>query len=168
MTKKITLPFTGATVEEHITHKKLDYSKLEAVLMLRSGETYITGHEFLKRLKESRQTLLNGDDLDYLLAHQELIPENLKGKYLYAFGSIFRFSVGDLYVRCVFVDDERWVSDLNWLDNSFNELGLALSLADTKKLKTPETVTLESFEALSQRVDRLEKLFSKEALKSLE
>jgi len=39
---------------------------------------------------------MNANVLDYLLAHPELIPEDWKNKYVFFWGTIYRYSSGGL------------------------------------------------------------------------
>ena len=145
--KEITLPFEGAKIENHIKHKnKPNYKNIQAISMLRNEESYITGHEFLERLEEQKVDLLNGDDLDYLLKNQELIPNDLKGKYLYAFGSIFSWCEADFYVRSAFIRKGVWVLDFYGLDRGFREYSLALSFAKTENLNS-DSLNLKTIDA---------------------
>ncbi len=66
----------------------------------------IVGHE-LKRSLESQQ-VLPAHVLDYLLVHPELIPESWKGKDIFFWGTVYRKSVGYLYVHFLFWSSGKW------------------------------------------------------------
>ncbi len=82
----------------------------------KKGKT-IQGHDFRKELKG--QPVLNACVLDYLLAHQELIPDEWKGKLVFFWGTIYRSSDGYLNVRCLNWDGSQWYWDFSWLDDDF-------------------------------------------------
>lgn len=129
-----TVPFSGATLNERIGLTGTIAFKPEEWIAkneLQAGETYITGHEYLKRLKASKNQLPNSNQIDWLVEHQnepgvKEFLEQYKGKVLYAFGDVFRGSGGGLYVRCMVWDGGAWVSDYGWLDGDFYEHRLAL------------------------------------------
>lgn len=77
----------------------------------------IEGNKLLKELANKHP--LNANVLDYLLKNTHLIPESWKGKYVYFFGTVYRDSRGNLYVRYLFWDGEQWFSFCHWLDNDW-------------------------------------------------
>lgn len=130
------MPFAGASLSERdyaITGDvAFNPSEWIAKNELKDGETYITGHEFLKRLKAGKKVLPNSNMINWLVEHQNELGvkeflEQYKGKVLYAFGDIFRDSDGDLCVRCAIWDGDAWVSSCYWLGLTFVEHLLALS-----------------------------------------
>lgn len=110
-------------VEKHTDRKDkvtIDVSKIKLVTELRSGETYVHGHENRKRLDAKVtsgeiQTLLDARVMEELLAKPELIPDEWKGKMVFFWGTIF-WSGGGLCVACLRWDDGRWVASFYWLD----------------------------------------------------
>ncbi len=74
----------------------------------------IEGNKLRKEL--TNKPVLNACVLDYLLAHPELIPEEWKGEYVFFWGTIYRDSYGDLYVRCLYFRDGGWDWRCHWLD----------------------------------------------------
>jgi hypothetical protein len=50
----------------------------------------------------------NANLLDYLLKHPHLIPEEWSSKYVFFWGTLYRNSVGNLYVRCLCWGRNRW------------------------------------------------------------
>ena len=74
------------------------------------------GSELYMELKNSKKVLLPAHILDYLVAHSELIPDNWKGKDVFFWGTIYRHSDGDLYVRYLRWNDGRWRWYCDWLD----------------------------------------------------
>ena len=123
---------------------EIDVSKIERTLVLKKGEEYISGHETLKRLKKTKRILLDARVLEELLEHPELIPDEWKKGFTYFWGTIFRDSDDDLYVRCLYWSGVRWLWHSYWLDFDWHSHRPAASLASSPKaLKT-----LQSSEAL--------------------
>jgi len=77
----------------------------------------IQGHKLRKLLVGKR--VLNANVLDYLLEHQELIPESWKGGYTFFFGTIYRGLDGKLCVRCIFEGGSKWDWNSVWIEGSF-------------------------------------------------
>lgn len=67
---------------------------------------YSVGNDLRKELKN--MPVLNANVLDYLLAHPELIPESWKGKAIFFWGTIYRYSSGSLCVRCLSWFGSKW------------------------------------------------------------
>ncbi|MBI4458101.1 hypothetical protein HY633_04010 [Candidatus Uhrbacteria bacterium] len=89
---------------------------------------WLTGHDLRKELAD--KPVLNANVLDYLLAHQELIPEEWKGKVAVLFwGTIYRDAIGSLYVRYADWRGDRWVSSCDWLGSVFHGCNPAAVLA---------------------------------------
>ena len=87
--------------------------------------SFIEGNKLLKELEE--KPVLNANVLDYLLAHQELIPESWKKdengniRYIFFWGTIYRRSGGRLGVRYLYWDGCRWHWDCGWLAGGFRD-----------------------------------------------
>ncbi len=65
------------------------------------------------------QPVLNANVLDYLLKHRHLIPEELKGLYVFFWGTIYRDRItGQLYVRYLFQHDGGY---WDWRPFHFND-----------------------------------------------
>ncbi len=68
-------------------------------------------------------SMFNDKALDYLIAHEELIPGDWKkdatGKTLYIMfpGTVCNHSVTLSYVRCLYFEDERWQWRAVWSDD---------------------------------------------------
>lgn len=121
-------------VESHVDRSdisEVDISKLTRIQMLRGDESSITGHEYLKRLKESGQPMLDVRVMEELLKpeNQHLIPEDWKKGLTYFFGTIYRNSDGDLYAPCLGWYGGRWSWFYGWLDSDWNDDEFAASLA---------------------------------------
>ena len=77
------------------------------------GRSVIKGHKFWKEL--ANKAVLPANVLDYLLENPNLIPDSWKGKVVFFFGTVYRNSIGSLFVRCLFWVGERWYSRYRWL-----------------------------------------------------
>lgn len=108
------LPFENWKIESHTPVGKINLEKLILHLEPEQENGYLKGEVLRERLKDKH--CLDGAVLDYLLAHTELIPESWKGKYVYFWGTIYRDSGGDLYVRYLYWVGGRWDWDYYWLD----------------------------------------------------
>ena len=79
----------------------------------------IQGHELRKELENGKLVLLNANLLDYLLKHPELIPDAWKGKVVFFWGTIYRYSDGRLSVRYLNWFGDEWYWDFDWLDSGW-------------------------------------------------
>lgn len=96
---------------------KFDPSKVK--LHLDEGQKNgkrIQGNELRKKLVN--EPVYTAHILDYLLKpeNQHLIPEEWKKKGVFFWGTIYRASNGNLYVRYLFWDGNRWDWICRWLD----------------------------------------------------
>lgn len=113
------IPYDGWTVEEHTDLGDVDLSKLELYLDPAQETGWIEGDDLIKKLKGKR--LLNVNVKNYLMAHQELIPESWKEKtpegytkFIYFWGTIFR-SGQYRYVEYVFFLGAAWRESYGYL-----------------------------------------------------
>jgi len=114
------LPFPGATIEYHKKRGMVAINPSKVVLHLspnqKNGKTQ--GHNLRKELKG--MPVMDACELDYYLANPHLIPEEWKGKAVFFWGTIFRYSDDSLCVRCLVWRGGAWVSSYGWLDNDFD------------------------------------------------
>jgi hypothetical protein len=97
---------------------KWDATKVKLYLSKnQKGDKYVQGHKLREELEN--QPVLNANVLDYLLARPELIPEEWKGKYVFFWGTVYRYSDGYLSVRCLCWGGGRWSWLHDWLGSSF-------------------------------------------------
>jgi len=98
---------------------KLDITKVKLHLYEEQKEGRIKGSELRKKLKE--ELVLPVNVLDFLLKkeNQHLIPEEWKGKYVFFWGTIYRDSDGDLYVRYLYWHGDGWSWSCNWLGSDW-------------------------------------------------
>jgi len=107
-------------VEEHQKAGKLEWNPAMVRLHLDPGQQNgkcVNGNELRKKLKN--QPVLNAIVLDWLLAHPEFIPEEWKGKYVFFWGTTYRDSGGDLYVRYLYWSDGVWRWNCFWLGSNW-------------------------------------------------
>ncbi|MFA6593655.1 MAG: hypothetical protein WCT16_00160 [Candidatus Buchananbacteria bacterium] len=130
------LPFADATIEKHARQGKISIEKRfdglyingQKVVLYRStrqinGQSII-GYELRREL--DGQPVLSASVLDFLLANQEYIPEEWKEKdekgnviFIFFWGTIFRSSGGNLYVRYLYWGGSQWYELYYWLDSGF-------------------------------------------------
>lgn len=124
------LPQGWHGVEEHKKggQLKLDVSKIKLHLSPNQvNGKVIEGNKLRKEL--ASEPVLNANVLDYFLAHPELIPEEWKGNYIFFWGTIYRNSFGDLYVRCLYWDGGAWLWGDYWLGLDWSGISPAALLA---------------------------------------
>ncbi len=120
-------PFTlnGWSVEEHKKGGLLKFNsaKISLYPSEKQKNGSISGHDLRKEL--SGKPVMNANVLDYLFAHPELIPEEWKDQTIFFWGTIYRSSVGCLYVRCLYWDGSEWGRGYRWLGSGFGSGDLA-------------------------------------------
>jgi len=119
----------GWKVEEHKKGGQLEWDPSKVSLYLseyQKGGRFIQGYDLRKELEG--KPVLNANVLDYLLDHPELIPEEWKGKAIFFWGTVYRYSGGSLYVRCLYWGGSQWRWDYDWLvDDWFDDRPVALA-----------------------------------------
>ena len=113
----------GWKVEEHKKGGQFKYDSAKVGLYLSKGQQkgkMIVGNDLRKELKN--QPVYNANLLDFYLKkeNQHLIPEEWKGKAIFFWGTIYRFSVGLLCVRYLCLDCDRWYWRCGWLGYEFD------------------------------------------------
>lgn len=106
-------------VKKHLKGGQLRWNPDEVSLYLcdeQRGGT-IEGNKLRKKLKG--KPVLNACVLDYLLKHPDLIPDEWKGKAVFFWGTIYRDSGGDLYVRYLYWHGGKWDWNNRWLGDVF-------------------------------------------------
>ena len=80
---------------------------------------YIEGNKLRKEL--AKQSVYTAHVLDYLLKpeNQHLIPEEWKCKAVFFWGTIYRSADGNLYVRYLYWNGDRWGWDCYWLGDGW-------------------------------------------------
>jgi hypothetical protein len=116
------IPYDGWKVEEHKKGGQFVWNPEKVKLFLhdkqQNGKT-IEGNKLRKELANT--AVFNANLLDYLLDNPQLIPdewkvdENGKTRYIFFWGTIYRFSGGDLCVRYLCFDGGHWRRYDCWL-----------------------------------------------------
>ncbi|MDE1925504.1 MAG: hypothetical protein KGH79_05040 [Patescibacteria group bacterium] len=111
----------GWKVEEHKKGGQLKWDASQVALYLSKGQQggkVIEGNKLRKELAD--KPAYNANVLDYLLANPDLIPEEWKGKCVFFWGTVYRRSVGSLYVRYLYWNGDGWYWSDNWLDSDWD------------------------------------------------
>ncbi len=80
-------------------------------------EGTILGNKLKKKLEG--QLVLPTNVGDYLIAHSALISSDLKGKFVFFWGTIYRDSIDCLCVRYLYWDGRSWDWSHIWLDTDW-------------------------------------------------
>ena len=120
-------------IEEHLGYWSLDLFKFKAseiILYPGPNDRFAAGDDLRRELSRSNKLILNGNVLDWLLANQDYIPEDWKGKYVHFLGTIYcrlgyRFSEAyqsedALYVRSLYWGGSKFCDGDSWLGRKFN------------------------------------------------
>ena len=110
----------GWTVEEHRKGGKWKFDPKQIKIHLsqnQMGDKVIKGHKLRKEL--AKELVMNANLLDWYLAHPKFIPDEWKGKAVFFWGTIYRRSDGDLYVRCLFWGVDGWGWRYSWLSDAW-------------------------------------------------
>jgi len=98
--------------------EEIDISSLELIPFLKDKETSIKGEELVKRAKKLKANL-GQYHAEYLLEHQEDIPEDWRDYYIVFPGTIWRGSVGFRNVSFLYWGGSDWSLRFAWLDHVF-------------------------------------------------
>ncbi|OGH70043.1 MAG: hypothetical protein A3C90_02585 [Candidatus Magasanikbacteria bacterium RIFCSPHIGHO2_02_FULL_51_14] len=101
-------------VVEDVEPSEFEVGDLAFPGFLMEGETCIDGEEMRRRAVQLKANfgLVDGKRL---LAHQDEIPVELRGKAIVLSGTLLRDPDGRLYVACLDWDDDRWYLGFFWL-----------------------------------------------------
>lgn len=128
--------YENMVVVEHRTYGHQLRLRTENIV-LEGHQGLATGYEVKKRYQ--RRKVLNEPFLRYLLDHQELIPENLRGNYLVALGTVYRDHAGMLRVPNLhFGPNNKWVFGLTWLGQEFGHRTKFLLIKEEENSPKPE------------------------------
>lgn len=86
-----------------------DPANLEAVPFLKSGESSINGEEMVRRARQELRINLGQHDAEFLLEHQNKIPQELRKYALVFTGTVWRDPRGDRCVAYLSWNGERWI-----------------------------------------------------------
>ena len=118
----------GWKIEKHVGDGTLELDPSRLQLHFSPNQIdgkCIEGNELREELEKNKVPVLNACVLDYLLLHPELIPEDWKKdengntRYIYFWGTVYRYASGYLYVRYLCWDDGVWDWDCNFLDGGW-------------------------------------------------
>lgn len=112
---------------------QIDLNKVELTLTLKPSDNgSVGGEDNLKRLRATGKRLLDVRVMEELLQHPELIPESWKKVgAVYFWGTIFRRSVGDRCVACLYWSGGAWSWNCVWLVGTWDSSDPAASLASS-------------------------------------
>lgn len=96
-----------------LTEVNMDQVLLDT--QLKSGESYTTGEERLKRLILADSIRLNLRIFKMLWQNQSMIPESWKGKAVFFDGQILRSPDGDRCALYLYWGVDQWYWDCSWL-----------------------------------------------------
>lgn len=88
--------------------------------ILKDGEKWVSGAEMMKRAKKLGG-LTGRAHADYLLAHQDEIPEEWRESVLIFAGCEYKDSGGRSRVPCLCFNDDQWRLYFFWLGNNFDD-----------------------------------------------
>lgn len=112
----------------------LDGKKIELHLSPNQAEGKSIKSDKLRKELE-KVPVLTACHLDYLREHPDLIPESWKvdekgrTRYIFFWGTIYRYDAGRLYVRCLFWYDGQWHWNHHWLGDEWRVINPAAVLA---------------------------------------
>lgn len=158
--KKPYIPLDGWKVESHTGKGKWEWNPKEVELYLSEKQKteYIGGNDLRKELEN--QPVLNANVLDYLYENQELIPDSWKDKYVYFWGTIYRYSDDILFVRYLYFHDGRWYRHYRWLDYDWDGNYPAALLAQVSSPQPLESLPLNFESRLLELEEKMDKLIA--------
>ncbi|MEN9604804.1 MAG: hypothetical protein RJB39_489 [Candidatus Parcubacteria bacterium] len=128
---------SGLTLEKHTPGvSQFEWNPAKVRLHLSENQKdgkSIEGNKLRKEL--ATESPFNANLLDYLVDHPDLIPEDWKKdadgntRYIYFWGTIFRYADDDLCVRCLCWGDDGWCVDYGWLNSRWSSSDPAACLA---------------------------------------
>jgi hypothetical protein len=126
----------GWKVEEHKKGEQFNFDPSIVQFYLADGQKNgksIEGNKLRKELVN--MPVMNANVLDYLMANPDLIPEEWKKddagntRYIFFWGTIYRYSDGSLYVRYLYWFGVRWGWSSRWLGDGWDGSSPAAMLA---------------------------------------
>ncbi|MEK7602339.1 MAG: hypothetical protein AAB472_02545 [Patescibacteria group bacterium] len=116
----------GWSVEEHQKSGSFEWDASKVELWLANGQKngkILEGNKLRKEM--AKKVPFNACVLDYLLANPHLIPQEWKGKYVFFWGTVYRDSRGNLFVRYLYWSGDGWLWGDRWLDDGWRGSYLA-------------------------------------------
>lgn len=162
--EKPLIPYVGWTIGEDNSTTSFDPNDLVLHVEPEQKKGTITGTVLRERMKGKG---VSAAILDYLLKHTKLIPEEWKGKYVFFWGTIYRNSDGNLYVRYLYWNDSRWNWGYDWLARGFyGNCPAALSARSTQPLKSGNSLKLSTLSPDAVELDHEQRIARIEAILS--
>lgn len=116
----------GWELLEHAPRIIASVRDLELVPFLRAGESSIRGYDLIGRARYEIAADYGQEDAEFILDHQDEIPEGFRKFYLVFPRTVWRDPGGDLIVACMHWDGGRWFLFWSWLGLGFSSLGRLL------------------------------------------
>ena len=105
----------GWTLIEDVSEPgEISISSLELLSFLKSGESFVSGNTMADCAKENGANL-GQRQAEYLLSHQEDIPQEWRQYYLVFPGTVWQAAHGYRGVPCLGWDGGRWDLRFGWL-----------------------------------------------------
>lgn len=102
-------------LEDVVGFNPISPTKLELVSFLKPGEISVGGEEMIRRAREELGANLGQRHAEYLLEHQQGIPQEFR-KYCIVFtGTVWRYPDGGRSVADLYWDGLRWILHFVWL-----------------------------------------------------
>ncbi len=123
--KEPVVPNNRWEIAYHQKGGQLNLDPMQIVFHHQKSGQKAEGYKLRKELEN--EAILNACVLDYLLSYPHLIPEswkkdeNAKTQYIFFWGTIYRSSDGELFVRCLGFDGEEWCSETRWLGYGWSD-----------------------------------------------
>jgi hypothetical protein len=111
----------GWTVVGHKKGGKRKFDRNAIGLYLADGQKNggsMVGNDL--RIALADQPVENANQLDWYLDHPDQIPEEWKGRVIFFWGTIYQLPGGELYVRCLYWDGNKWHWSCEWLGSAFS------------------------------------------------
>ncbi|MEX0935173.1 MAG: hypothetical protein WDZ70_02520 [Candidatus Paceibacterota bacterium] len=115
-------------IERCAEHLCIDGKKVELFLLNKQKDEIIVGSDLQEIIQD--QSVLSANVLDYLIEHQELIPESWREVFPFFWGTIYRYPDGRSGVRCLRWRGDHWDWSRTWLGCSQLSSYPAVVLAD--------------------------------------
>jgi len=107
-------------VEEHRKGGQMEWDPSKITLYFSKNQQngkVIEGNKLREELRT--MPVMNANVLDWYMIHPELIPPEWKGSNVFFWGTIYRNSVGDLFVRFLCWHSDIWDWSYLWLGRGF-------------------------------------------------
>lgn len=128
-------PIEGFEIIEHKIQKSFDPEKMELWISKEQKSGRIEGNKLKEKLPDD---VYNACVLEYLLKHQDLIPNDWRNYYPCFWGTIYEDLHGDRHVPYLYWIGRRWYLDFDWLDHDFISGARVVRPRKKEKIETLE------------------------------